>query len=302
VFLLTRRTGSIFSKPLKARDKFSGVVEGFYGKPYTFKQRKELMTFLAGCSFNTYVYAPKADPYHRSKWPVPYPVAKMRQFEKLAAVCDRHGLQFNYALSPMVRPPIKSIIQKISSMMRTGIRSFSLLYDDISVPLSRETAVEQAHTANELLVFLRSKMKNPVLFFCPTQYRGFKKTEYLSTLCKKLDTTIHMFWTGKHVVSRSITARDIAKITALLRRKPLIWDNLFANDYIPDTILRFPYRNRSKTMLQTTAGILFNPMNQYEQSKPLLYTAAQFVKDPKRYVPCRAWKKAQAMYRRAVYH
>lgn len=217
-------------------------------------------------------------------------------------MCDQHAVHFNYALSPMVHPDVRKIITKTRHMMRAGIHHFSLLYDDILVPLARKTASEQAHSANELLKFLTSEIEHPVLFFCPTQYRGFRQTDYLTTLCRDLDKSIHIFWTGKHVVSRAITTRDISKVTALLKRKPLIWDNLFANDYIPDTILRFPYRNRSTTIVRTTTGILINPMNQYEQSKPLIYTAAQFINDPVRYVPQRAWKKAQAVCHSTVHH
>ncbi len=300
-FPITQRTGCFFSKHLKTHDKFFGVVEGFYGKPYTFAQRRNLIAFLAACALNTYVYAPKADPYHRKRWSLPYPVAMMRQFEKLLSVCDRHTIHCNFALSPMVHPDVRKIIKKAKSMMRTGMRHFSLLYDDIAVPLSRETAYEQAHSANELFTFLTSEIKNPVLFFCPTQYRGFKKTDYCTTLSEELCRDIHIFWTGKHVVSKAITTGDISKIAMLLKRKPLIWDNLFANDYIPDTILRFPYRNRSTAIMRTTAGILLNPMNQYEQSKPLIHTAAQFINNPMCYVPHRAWKKAQAIPRRNSY-
>jgi hypothetical protein len=242
------------------------------------------------------VYAPKADPYHRKQWHLPYPVALMRQFEKLVRVCDQCAVRFNFALSPLAQPDVRKIIQKVKNMMRVGIRDFSLLYDDISVPLSRKTASEQAHSAGELLKFLESERKNPVLFFCPTQYRGFKETEYLATLSKELDRDIYIFWTGKYVVSQSITARDLRKVAAILKRKPLIWDNLFANDYVPETIFRFPYRNRSKAILHTSAGILINPMNQYELSKPLIYTAALFIREPVSYVPQRAWKMARALY------
>lgn len=286
---------------MKPHGKFFGVVEGFYGRPYTFAQRRDLIAFLAACALNTYVYAPKADPYHRKRWSLPYPVAMMRQFEKLIKACDRYAVHLNFALSPMVHPDVRKIIRKTKRMMRIGICHFSLLYDDITVPLSRETAYEQAHNANELFTFLASEIKNPVLFFCPTQYRGFKKTDYLTTLSQELCKDIHIFWTGKHVVSRVITKRDIGKIAMLLKRKPLIWDNLFANDYIPDTILRFPYHNRSKTIVRTTTGILLNPMNQYVQSKPLIHTAAQFINDPVCYAPHRAWKKTQAIPHRNSY-
>lgn len=175
-------------------------------------------------------------------------------------------------------------------MLHVGIRQFSLFYDDIRVPLSRETANMQLHSAHELMSFLNSELKDPVLFFCPTQYRGFTRTAYLDTIAKKLSKDIHIFWTGKNVVAKSITAGDIARVARILRRPPLIWDNIFANDYIPETILRFPYNHRSKEIINRVTGILVNPMNQYEPSKRLIQTAAQFFNDPQHYVPQRAWK------------
>jgi hyaluronoglucosaminidase len=72
----------------------------------------------------------------------------------------------------------------------------------------------------------------------------------------------------------------------------LIWDNIFANDYIPGKILRFPYRNRTPTIINKIKGILINPMNNYLQSKPLIYTAAEYFKDPENYDPVKAWQNA----------
>lgn len=216
----------------------------------------------------------------------------MRQFEKLVSACEQYAVHFNYALSPLTQPDSGKIIEKIARMIRIGIHHFSLFYDDIQVPLTRETADKQLHSANELMAFLNSELKYPVLFFCPTQYRGFKRTAYIDTVAKKLSKNIHIFWTGKNVVAKSITAGDIAKVSRILQRPPLIWDNIFANDYIPETILRFPYYHRSKEIIDKVTGILVNPMNQYEPSKLLIQTAAHFFNDPQHYVPQRAWKNA----------
>ena len=77
-----------------------------------------------------------------------------------------------------------------------------------------------------------------------------------------------------------------------MKRPLLIWDNIFANDYLPGVILKFPYRYRAPQIVEQTQGILINPMNQYKTSKPLIYTAAEFIKAPYRYVPKEAWKQA----------
>ena len=42
-----------------------GVIEGFYGPPYSHEERLRLLDELGGCGMNRYVYAPKHDPLHR---------------------------------------------------------------------------------------------------------------------------------------------------------------------------------------------------------------------------------------------
>jgi hyaluronoglucosaminidase len=42
-----------------------GVVEGFYGEPWTHRARLRQLDFYGAHKMNTYVYAPKDDPYHR---------------------------------------------------------------------------------------------------------------------------------------------------------------------------------------------------------------------------------------------
>src|SRR5262249_16174388 len=61
-----------------------GGVEGFYGPPYSFAQRRGLFSFLARAGLNTYIYAPKLDPYHRDQWRTPYPPDFLAHFGDLA--------------------------------------------------------------------------------------------------------------------------------------------------------------------------------------------------------------------------
>jgi hypothetical protein len=274
------------------KNKFFGVVEGFYHKPYTFRERMDLIKFLSKIDLDTYVYGPKQDIYHREKWFAEYPQSKMREFKELNTLACSNKVRFNYALSPMSEPESTKIINKVDSMVEIGISQFSLFYDDITVQLNRETALKQTATANELLMFLRKKISKSTLFFCPTQYHGFKETEYIKTIYSELDKNIEIFWTGPKIVSKKIDLCHLQKITILSKRKPLIWDNLFANDYLSGIILKFPYRYRASQIVERTCGILINPMNQYRASKPLIYTAAEFIKAPYKYVPWEAWKRA----------
>jgi hyaluronoglucosaminidase len=273
-------------------NKLFGVVEGFYRRPYRFEQRLDLVDFLAKLGLNTYVYGPKADPYHRREWRKPYPKQKLLEFARLNDDCRKKHVRFFYALSPMRRPELPAVLAKIARMLDIGISRFCIFFDDIRVPLTATTAQKQVHIINGLYEYLQSKTSEPSLLFCPTQYRGFKRTQYLDCVAYNTHPEVHIFWTGKYVVSPRITEKDIARITEMLGRPVLIWDNIFANDYIPGKILRFPYRYRSPGILRGITGILINPMNNYLASKPLIYTAAQFFRDPLNYHPTTAWKQA----------
>jgi len=201
-------------------------------------------------------------------------------------------MSFNYALSPIFKPEIAKIIEKIDSMIKIGISDFSIFFDDIKVPLTKKMAEAQVNITNRVYEFLRARIPDTSLFFCPTQYCGFKKTEYILTIARELNNKIQIFWTGRDVVAKSITKKDVDSITNLIGRSPLIWDNIFANDYIPNVILKFPYKGREPEIISRVNGILINPMNQYKKSKSLIYTAAKFFNDPYKYNTEDAWQKA----------
>ena len=269
-----------------------GVVEGFYGRQYTYAQRMDLIEFLGELKLNTYVYGPKCDTYHRKQWRKKYPGQKLKEFARLNKHSRECSIRFVYALSPVSKADIDPVIRKIDSLIEVGVNHFALFFDDINVPLSSVTAHEQLLLVNGLYKHLRRRLNETSLCLCPTQYRGFKPTEYITEIAANLHKDIDIFWTGRKVVSYSITGYDVTRITELLRRPVLIWDNLFANDYIPGKILRFPYRRRSPDILKTVRGILLNPMNNYAESKPLIETAAMFFHDPDNYSTTRARKMA----------
>jgi hyaluronoglucosaminidase len=62
--------GQILLNPCTISDypdiNFRGIVEGFYGQPWSFDDRIELLRYFGkNIKLNTYIYGPKDDPYHR---------------------------------------------------------------------------------------------------------------------------------------------------------------------------------------------------------------------------------------------
>ena len=70
-----------------------GVIEGFYGNPWSHKDRLRQFDFYGQYKMNTYVFGPKDDPYHRARWREPYPADEAAVFK---AVCDKAGVPCQY--------------------------------------------------------------------------------------------------------------------------------------------------------------------------------------------------------------
>ena len=47
--------------------RLRGAIEGFYGSPWTHEERMHQLAFYGDVKMNTYIYAPKDDPYHRER-------------------------------------------------------------------------------------------------------------------------------------------------------------------------------------------------------------------------------------------
>jgi len=71
------------SSPAQAADprfRDSGVIEGFYGIPWSFRERRDQLRTMASLGLGTYLYAPKNDPLHRDRWREPYPEEDRARF------------------------------------------------------------------------------------------------------------------------------------------------------------------------------------------------------------------------------
>ena len=78
----------------------AGVIEGFYGRPWTRAERFELFDWMARWGLNTYLYAPKDDLKHRAIWREPYSASEMEMLGETIHQCEERNLHFIYGLSP----------------------------------------------------------------------------------------------------------------------------------------------------------------------------------------------------------
>src|SRR5918999_4114041 len=77
-----------------------GIVEGFFGPLWSMAHRRRLFQFGAARGMNTYLYAPKDDPYHRKRWRVAYPPAAWRELAGLIGQAHKDGIDFVYGFHP----------------------------------------------------------------------------------------------------------------------------------------------------------------------------------------------------------
>lgn len=288
-----------------------GIIEGFYGTPWTQAQRLGTFDFMARVGMNTYVYAPKDDPYQRSQWRKPYPDAELDRFRALLGRAKADGVTFVYSISPGLDITYssdadrKALAAKVEQLRALGIHTLMLSLDDVLEQLSRADrtvygqnyALAQADLANWLYGSQRQSDPQFALWLTPSHYWGTKADDYLTTLGARLDPGIGLVWTGPDVLSTQITAADADAFAAVVKRKPIVWDNYPVNDYTyvqkhKPRLIMGPLRGRSADLAPHVAGYIANPMIQPEASQLPLYTAAAYLAQPGSYDPQAAWREA----------
>ena len=113
-----------------------GVIEGFYGNPWSHQDRLRQFDFYGKHRLNIYVYGPKDDPYHRAHWRDPYPEAEAAKLRELVEAAHRNRVQFVWAIHPggdikWNRQDSLAVVKKLNLMYDLGIRTFAVFFDDI---------------------------------------------------------------------------------------------------------------------------------------------------------------------------
>ena len=267
-----------------------GVVEGYYGRPWGTEGRLSLLKFMAENDMNIFIYGPKDDPYHHSKWREPYPEKEIKDFKRLLEVAKAGKIDFCWAIHlgsgfrKGSEEDYAALFRKLGWMYDAGFRSFAVFFDDFG----SADAEFHAEVGNRILREFIDKRKDCApLVMCPNVYWGFGHP-YQKTLGEKLDKRVHIMWTGRGICS-DITADAVKKITADFRRPPFIWWNWPVNDYC-----------RSKILLGRTyglddvacSGFVSNPMENCEASKIALYGIARWCKDPKKFDSKKVWEES----------
>ncbi|MFI5477231.1 beta-N-acetylglucosaminidase domain-containing protein [Streptomyces cacaoi] len=294
-----------------------GTIEGFYGQPWTHAERLDQMNFYGDIKANTYVYAPKDDPFHRSKWRDPYPTDKLNELGALVARASANHVRFTFAVSPgesicYSSPADRVALKaKLQALYDLGTRAFSVPLDDISytkwncdadlrtygAPGRAAAAAAQVDLLNDLQrTFISTHPATQPLQMVPTEYGDLTDTAYKQKLRAALDPAVVVMWTGTDVVPPSITNAQADASSKLFGRKVFVWDNYPVNDYgnTSGRLLLAPYDKREAGLSDHISGIVANPMNQPYASKVAVFGAADFAWNDRAYQADTSWQHAMA--------
>jgi len=281
-----------------------GVVEGFYGEPWTHQDRLWLLERMGRWGMNRYLYAPKDDPFHRARWREPHPAEVERELGELVARGRSAGVDVGFAISPGLSIEYGSgedraaLCAKLERYAALGARVLVLAVDDVpselASPADRERYACLADAHVDLAHALREALDPGLaLWLVPTDYLGVGSTPYLDTLGRDLAPEIEVMWTGRTVLSPTLEPDEAASRASALRRRVLVWDNYPVTDGPMRNMLHLgPYTGRTAALVAHTSGFLLNPMQHVRASALALCTAAEFLRDPSGYDPEAAWRRA----------
>lgn len=279
---------------------YRGVVEGFYGEPWSHKVRLSLIDFYGQNKMNNYVYGPKDDPYHSSpNWRQPYPADQAKNIHELVEACNRNRVNFTWAIHPgkdirWNQADYDSLLNKFNMMYDLGVRAFAIFFDDI------EGEGTNPHKQVELLNnitndFVKAKGDVANLIICPTDYsRSWANpTEQgsLATYGRDLNKSVEVYYTGD-VVCSDLTHDTMDFVDKLIQRPALFWWNYPVSDYCRNYILQGPVYGLDTTLTANEViGIHSNPMEHGEASKLALYGVSDYAWNMNAYNPIDNWER-----------
>lgn len=280
---------------------YRGVVEGFYGTPWSHEVRMSLIDIYGKYKMNAYLYGPKDDPYHSCpNWRLPYPEKEAQNIKELIAACNRNRVDFFWAIHPgqdikWNEEDYQNLLNKCTWMYNLGVRSFAVFFDDISG--EGTNPVKQTELLNRLTKdFVEAKGDISSLTVCPTDYSKLWANPTpqgsLAIYGETLNPAIEVFWTGD-VVCSDLTKETMDWVNSRIKRPAYYWWNFPVTDYARHILMQGPvYGLSTQLSNKDLCGIVSNPMEHGEASKLALYGVADYSWNIAAYNPIDNWERA----------
>ncbi|WP_286669564.1 beta-N-acetylglucosaminidase domain-containing protein [Thomasclavelia cocleata] len=260
--------------------KARGFIEGYYGNPWSNEDRADLMIFGGDYKLNQYIYAPKDDPKHNSRWRELYTEEELEEISMAAEAGNRSKCYYVYALHPFMsnsfrfntdanyNEDLNIVKTKFEQLMNAGIRQFTILADDASVPYGGDSSYIRLMT--DLTNWLIEKQKEisglrTDMMFCPANYYGSGTGV---TGLRGMPESVKIIQTGGQVFG-STNSSFLNNFNNSMSRSPYMWINWPCSDQTKDGLImggatRFLIPGADPEKI---AGIVLNPMQQSEASK-----------------------------------
>lgn len=266
-----------------------GVIEGFFGPQWSLPARESYAAFLAFAGGSFYIYAPKQDPYLRKKWREEWTPRYLSELRHLKNIFNQSGVRFGVGLSPFglgthLSGEDKELLRlKMRLLTELGIDILGLFFDDMP------TTDHLADTQVEALEWIRKSFPGKIIF-CPSYYTpdpildkvfGPRPANYLKEIGENIPYDVSIAWTGPKVISPEIPLEHLKETEGLLKRRPFLWENLFANDGPKNCkFLKLKdFSGRSPEISASIEAVGLNLMNQPELSKILFLSARKVLTD-----------------------
>ncbi len=255
--------------------QYRGVIEGYYGVPYSMEVTEDLFRFMARYKLNMYMYGAKSDPYHTRFWDKAYPQKISQKEERyglmtkdmmshLTNVAHQCKVNFIWAIHPGQTftelgesDVLERIMSKFQLMYDLGVRQFGVFVDDVGVPYDSPSLKQCAERLTDLQNMIDQKWNQPgtpadqmvkQLQYVPQLYayswatpdNARKFWESLNPVPEK----VNIYTTGKNVWSVP-NSTDLAVLNDYLGREVSWWWNYPCNDvdvtkiFVADTYTNF---------------------------------------------------------------
>jgi hyaluronoglucosaminidase len=275
-----------------------GIIEGFYGTPWSHDDRMDMIQFIEAYHMNSYFYAPKDDKYHRELWRTPYPEQELNRLLELVRLSKKHHVDFYFCISPgndfdyTKTEEFTVLFNKLDQLLENGVHHFALLLDDIDYVLKGDSLIKferpgvaHAYITNQVNRYLSQKNKAYQFVMCPTEYAQNVNSSYREDLALGMDKEVKVFWTGYNTVAEYIPNLDGERAKTFFNHPLVLWDNYPVNDMAKDRLFMGPIRNRGKQLHHTHVGMVSNPMVEWHISKLPIITMALYMWDVSGYNP-----------------
>ena len=116
------------------------LIEGFFGRPWSWADRAAAVAFLAPHGYGAYLYAPKADPWLRRRWQEPIPEGELEELARFGEACRNAGVRLGAGLSPFelhlhAEGDWQAALDtKLDQLDEAGIEDLAILFDDMRAP------------------------------------------------------------------------------------------------------------------------------------------------------------------------